>query len=199
MIFYYDEQGSEQWLRSRLGKPSASCFGKLITRNGAPSASADNYINGLIYELISDEIPATFTSDAMIRGTELEPEARDNYEFITGNEVDEVGFIVDESESYGCSPDGLIGQDGGVEIKCPMGATMVKYLRDPEALVKTYWQQIQGCMWVTERKWWDAFAYHPNTPHVLVRVERDEDYISRLEEQVISACITINQEVEKTQ
>lgn len=199
MIILNNEQGSEAWLQSRLGKPSASCFGKLITRTGKPSTSADNYINGLIYELLSQEITQGHTSDAMIRGTELEPEARENYEFITGNEVKEVGFIVDLNDTYGCSPDGLIGEDGGIEIKCPLGATMVKYLRNPDELVKNYWQQIQGCMFVTGRKWWDAFAYHPSTPHVLVRVERDDAYIELLEEQVIKACLTIKTEAEKNQ
>lgn len=197
MIILNNEQGSDAWLQSRLGKPSASGFSKLITRTGKPSTSADNYINGLIFEMLSQEITQGHTSDAMIRGTELEPEARENYEFITGNEVDEVGFIVDLHDTYGCSPDGLIGEDGGVEIKCPLGATMVKYLRSPDELVKNYWQQIQGCMFVTGRKWWDAFAYHPNTPHVLVRVERDDAFIELLEEQVINACLTIKTEVEK--
>ena len=149
--------------------------------------------------MLSQEITQGHTSDAMIRGTELEPEARENYEFITGNEVQEVGFIVDLDDTYGCSPDGLIGEDGGIEIKCPLGATMVKYLRSPDELVKNYWQQIQGCMFVTGRKWWDAFAYHPSTPHVLVRVERDDAYIELLEEQVINACLTIKTEVEKNQ
>lgn len=197
MIILNNEQGSEAWLQSRLGKPSASGFSKLITRTGKPSTSADNYINGLIFEMLSQEITQGHTSDAMIRGTELEPEARENYEFITGNVVDEVGFIVDLNDTYGCSPDGLIGEDGGVEIKCPLGATMVKYLRNPDELVKNYWQQIQGCMFVTGREWWDAFAYHPNTPHVLVRVERDDAYIELLEKEVINACLTIKTEVEK--
>jgi hypothetical protein len=78
-----------------------------------------------------------------------------------------------------------------------MGATMVKYLRDETELVKAYYQQIQGSMWVTGRLWWDAFAYHPSTPHVKVRCYRDDDFISKLEEQVLLACETIKLEVEK--
>lgn len=198
MIILNDEQGTEAWRLSRLGKPSASGFSKLITRTGKPSTSAANYINQLIYEKLSGEITETHTSDAMLRGTELEPLARENYELITDSTVVEVGFITDDDNGYGCSPDGLVG-DGGLEIKCPLGATMVKYLRDPQELVKAYWQQIQGCMWVTGREWWDAFAFHPSTKHVLVRVERDNEYIEKMAEQVLAAVKTINHETEKNQ
>lgn len=197
MIILQDEQGTEAWRMSRLGKPSASGFAKLITRTGKPSTSADGYINQLIFERISGELTQHHVSDAMIRGTELEPVARDNYQFITENAVTEVGFILGDGEEFGCSPDGLIGEDGGLEIKCPLGTTMVKYLREPNELVKTYWQQIQGCLWITGREWWDAFAFHPNTPHVHVTVERDEVFIEKLAEQVMSAVNTIQTEVER--
>tara|TARA_R110002012_G_scaffold34271_1_gene99192 strand:- start:12093 stop:12692 length:600 start_codon:yes stop_codon:yes gene_type:complete len=197
MIVQKAEQGSDEWFAFRLGKPSASSFGKLITRTGKPSSSSTGYINNLIYESISGEVVRGHVSDAMVRGTELEPLARENYEFLSGSEVKQVGFITDDDCTYGCSPDGLIGDDGGLEIKCPMGATMVKYLRDPEELVKAYWQQIQGSMWVTGRSWWDAFAFHPNTPHVLLRVERDEEYIAKLADEVLSAVNEIQREVEK--
>lgn len=191
------EQGTEAWLKSRLGKPSASGFAKLITRTGKPSTSADSYINQLIFEQLTQQPTQHHVSDAMARGTELEPDARTNYEFLTGLEVAEVGFVLSDCEKYGCSPDGLINDDGGLEIKCPIGTTMVKYLRDPNELVKTYYQQIQGCMWVTGRTWWDAFAFHPDTPHVLVSVERDEEFIEKLAEQVMSAVNTIQTEVER--
>lgn len=199
MIIHSHEQGSEEWFNARLGKPSASCFGKLITRTGKPSTSATGYINQLIFEKLSGKVTEGHVSDAMIRGTELEPLARENYEFITGNDVVEVGFITNDSETYGCSPDGLVSDDGGLEIKCPMGATMVKYLRDPNDLVKNYWQQIQGCMWVTGRKWWDAFAFHPETKSVLVRVERDDEYINKMAVEVESAVYTITNETRKNQ
>jgi hypothetical protein len=197
MIILNDEQGTEAWLESRLGKPSASCFSKLITRTGKPSTSAETYINQLIFESLSKEITQGHVSEAMLRGTELEPQARESYAFLTEHEVVEVGFVMNDDRTYGCSPDGLIGDEGGLEIKCPLGATMVKYLRDETELVKAYWQQIQGSMWVTGRQWWDAFAYHPSTPHVKVRCYRDDDYISKLEEQVLIACETIKLEVEK--
>jgi hypothetical protein len=197
MIISPHEQGTDAWLAARLGKPSASCFSKLITMTGKPSASADGYINLLLAERLTGKSEPHYTSEAMILGTEREPEARADYEFITGNKVDQFGFILDDSESYGCSPDGLIGEDGGLEIKCPAQTTQAGYWRDKQSGVKKYYQQIQGCMWVTGRKWWDFFSYHPDMPHVLVRVERNEEYIEKLSEQVLLATTTIETEMGK--
>jgi len=191
------EQGTDAWLAARLGKPSASMFSKLITMTGKPSASADAYINQLLGERLTGKSEPHYTSEAMILGTEREPLARADYEFISGNKVDQVGFILDDSESYGCSPDGLIGEDGGLEIKCPAQTTQAGYWRDKQSGVKKYYQQIQGCMWVTGRKWWDFFSYHPDMPHVLVRVKRNEEYIEKLSEQVLPATTTIEKEMEK--
>ncbi len=197
MIISPYEQGTEEWLAARLGIPSASMFSKLITMTGKPSASADGYINQLLGERLTGKSEPHYTSEAMILGTEREPLARADYEFISGNKVDQVGFILDDSESYGCSPDGLIGEDGGLEIKCPAQTTQAGYWRDKQSGVKKYYQQIQGCMWVTGRKWWDFFSYHPDMPHVLVRVERNEEYIEKLSEQVLPATKTIEKELEK--
>jgi len=191
------EQGTEGWLAARLSKPSASCFSKLITMTGKPSASADAYINQLLGERLTGKSEPHYKSEAMILGTEREPEARADYEFISGNKVDQYGFILDDTESYGCSPDGLIGDDGGLEIKCPAQTTQAGYWRDPQSGVKKYYQQIQGCMWVTGRKWWDFFSFHPRMPHVLVRVTRDDEYIEKLSQQVLLAVSTIEKEIGK--
>ena len=199
MIISPYEQGTDAWLAARLGKPSASKFPKLITMTGKPSASADGYINELLGERLTGKSEPNYQSEAMIRGNELEPEARADYEFISGNKVDQFGFILDDTESYGCSPDGLIrdSSEGGLEVKCPAQTTQAGYWRDPQSGVKKYYQQIQGCMWVTGRKWWDFFSYHPDMPHVLVRVDRNEEYIEKLSEQVLLATTTIEKEMEK--
>lgn len=196
MIILDQEQGSEEWLRVRLGRPSASMFNKLITQTGKPSSSADGYINELIAERLTGKSEPFHVTEWMERGTALEPEAREAYEFITGNAVMETGFILDNSWQFGCSPDGLILDKGGLEIKCPAPRTMVSYLRDPQVGVKKYWQQIQGCMWITQRGWWDFFAYHPEMPHVLVRVERDDEYIDKLAAEVKAAVNVILNQVE---
>ena len=199
MIISPHEQGTDAWLAARLGKPSASMFSKLITMTGKPSASADAYINQLLGERITGKSEPHYQSEAMALGNEREPLARADYEYISGNKVDEYGFILDDSESYGCSPDGLIGDsnEGGLEIKCPAQTTQAGYWRDPESGVKKYYQQIQGCMWVTGRKWWDFFSYHPDMPHVLVRVERNAEYIEKLSQQVLLAVSTIETQMEK--
>ena len=199
MIISPHDQGTDAWLAARLSKPSASMFSKLITMTGKPSASADAYINQLLAERLTGKSEPHYQSEAMALGNEREPLARADYEFISGNKVDQYGFILDDSESYGCSPDGLIGDfnEGGLEIKCPAQTTQAGYMRDPQSGVKKYYQQIQGCMWVTDRKWWDFFSYHPEMPHVLVRVERNEEYIEKLSQQVLLAVSTIEAQMEK--
>mgnify|MGYP005989900583 FL=1 len=202
MIILDHEQGTEEWLAARRGKPSASMFSKLITMTGKPSSSAQGYIDELVAEVITGETEH-FSNSHTERGTALEPEARESYEFITDNEVLECGFIVDPTFSYGCSPDGLVtekGQSvGGLEIKCPAAKTQASYWRDPTLAVKKYWCQIQGCMWLTGRDWWDLFTYHPKMPHVLVRVDRDDEFIEKMAVEVKAAATAIKTQVEKKQ
>jgi hypothetical protein len=202
VIILDHEQGTEEWLAARRGKPSASMFSKLITMTGKPSSSAQGYIDELVAEVITGETEH-FSNSHTERGTALEPEARESYEFITDNEVLECGFIVDPTFSYGCSPDGLVtekGQSvGGLEIKCPAAKTQASYWRDPTLAVKKYWCQIQGCMWLTGREWWDLFTYHPKMPHVLVRVDRDDEFIEKMAVEVKAAATAIKTQVEKKQ
>jgi hypothetical protein len=192
------EQGSQEWLDSRLGKPSASQFHKLIKSNGRPSASADDYINALIIESISGMSAPVFVTDWMIRGNELEPDARNLYTVITDNLVQEVGFILDNSGEFGCSPDGLIGEDGGIEIKCPAPGTHDKWSEKGVCPTKHY-AQVQGCMWITGRDWWDFMSYHPEKEPFIVRVERDVEFIDKLAEQVSLAVTEIISEVRNLQ
>jgi hypothetical protein len=173
------EQGSEEWLKARLGVPSASNFSKLITMKGTLSTQAKAYVDALVAEAITGEPTYVKLTDAMQRGTELEPYARERYFYETGNSVEEVGFCLHDDYQAGASPDGLIGEDGGLEIKCPLGGTMVSYLRVGR-LPSKYWQQVQGCLHVTGRKWWDFMAYHPDMKPLIVRVERDEAFIAAL-------------------
>jgi len=190
------EQGSPEWLASRLGIPSASMFAKIVTTKGAWSTSADSYINQLVAERLTGEREEVFQSHHMIRGTELEPDARDLYSLMTDSEVTEVGFCLHDTLAAGCSPDGLIGEDGGLEIKCPAPSTHVEYLRGG-VLPSKYKQQVMGCLWITGREWWDFMSYHPTMKPLIVRVERDEEYIAALEKCVTQAVHLIEQNVEK--
>ena len=191
-----NEQGSPEWLAARLGIPSASMFAKLVTTKGIWSASADAYINQLVAERLTGEREEVFQSHHMLRGTELEPDARDLYSLISDAEVTEVGFCLHDTLSAGCSPDGLIGDDGGLEIKCPAPSTHVEYLRGG-VLPSKYKQQVMGCLWITGREWWDFVSYHPTMKPLIVRVERDEEYIAALEKCVTKAVNLIDENVEK--
>ena len=188
------EQGTQEWLEARLGCPSGSGFSKLITASGTPSSSAESYINGLIAELVTGESTPMHVTEWMQRGTELEPFARMNYELETDREVTEVGFCMHDILRCGVSPDGLIGDDGGIEIKCPKPSTHVKYLRNGK-LPSEYKAQVMGCLWITGREWWDFMSYHPQMPNLLIRVHRDEEYINQLERLVTHACQIIEKEV----
>jgi len=196
MIILTDEQGSPEWLASRLGRPSASNFGRLVTGSGKPSSSAESYINEMIAERLTGRSKPFYTNEHMERGNALEPEAREAYEFITDFEVVETGFILHDSEEFGCSPDGLVAEQGGLEIKCPSDSVHVSYLRAGKVPSK-YYQQVQGCLWITGREWWDFMSYHPEMPHLLVRAHRNEKFIEAMAEQVLAAVETITTETER--
>lgn len=191
-------QGTDEWLQARLGVPTASNFSRLITPNGKVSASAGEYIDDLIAQKITGEIPEFYTNAAMERGNELEPHARASYEFEHDVQVTEVGLCLHDSFNCGASPDGLIGEYGGIEIKCPKPSTHVGYLRANKLPTK-YIPQVQGCLWITNREWWDFMSYHPAMHDLIVRVYRDDEYINALSEQVIKAVETIEMEVAKWQ
>jgi len=190
------EQGSDEWIAARLGVPSASMFGKIITTQGKWSTQADAYINQLVAEKLTGEQTYVYQNEHMARGTELEPEARAMYEFIKEVEVNEVGFCLHDTLDAGCSPDGLIAEDGGLEIKCPAPATHVEYLK-AGVLPSKYKQQVMGCLWITGREWWDFVSYHPTMKTLIVRVERDEEYITALENCMTQAVHLIAQNVQK--
>ena len=189
-------QGTPEWLQSRLGCPSGSKFDSLITATGKPSASAETYINQLIAELLTGETTYVPTTEWMARGTELEPMARDYYTLATGNEVEEVGFCKHDRLEAGVSPDGIIGSDGLIEIKCPAPATHVAYLRGGRLPTK-YKQQVQGQMWITDRAWCDFVSYHESMPALITRVERDQAYIDLLAAEVEKAVETIQTQYQK--
>ena len=190
------EQGTKEWLQARLGCPTGSGYAKLITATGTASTQAETYINQLIAETLTGTIPETYSNEYMQRGTELEPTAREYYEMATGSVVEQVGFCKHDQLKTGVSPDGLVGTDGGIEIKCPAPSTHVAYLRSGK-LPATYKQQVMGCLWITNREWWDFVSYHETMPSLIVRVYRDEDYIEKLASQVSQAVEIIGNEVER--
>jgi len=190
------EQGSEAWLRSRLGCPSGSNFGKLITATGKPSAQAESYINQLIAEALTETPTHMKVTEWMQRGTDLEPVAREFYELASGHTVDQVGFCKADEIECGVSPDGLINSDGALEIKVPAPCTHIEWLRAGNVPAK-HIPQCQGVLYVTGRKWIDFVSYNEKMPVLIVHLKRDEDYIAALEIEVIKAVNTIEKEVNR--
>ena len=178
-------QGSPEWHATRAGLATASCFADVLsTIKSGEAAARRNYRVKLVVERLTGKVlNGGFQSAAMLQGTEREPYAREAYEATTGRLVQEVGFIVDDMHQAGCSPDGLIDDDGGIEIKCPELATHLDYLRCPTE-PPAYTPQIQGSMWLTGRQWWDFVSWTPDYPEplrlVIRRVKRDEVYITKL-------------------
>ena len=182
------EQGTEEWLNIRKGIITGSRFKDVVTPSkGDLSKSSVTYM----YELIAERMGATvefFQNAHMQRGNDLELQARTAYEFIKDCKVEEVGFCLDDGKLFGVSPDGLVGKHGGLEIKCPKETTHISYLAKGE-IPLLYKPQVQGSMWITGRKWWDFMSYHPDLPPLIVRVERDEEYIKKLEDGITKFSI----------
>lgn len=188
MIVIEHEQGSEGWLLARAGIATASCFSDVmaVIKSGE-AASRRNYRARLVVERLTGKPVPTFTTAAMKQGTEREPLARMAYEAATGNLVEEIGLCRHDTLEAGASPDGLIGTDGGLEIKCPELATHLEYIKLKTEPPEYAWQ-IQGGMWITGRKWWDFASFNPDFPEhlqlVVRRVYRDEAAITRLAAEV---------------
>lgn len=174
-------QGTPEWLAARLGRATGSRFSDVLA--GGKGLTRKAYATQLALETITGQVAETFSSQDMAVGTEREPIARAQYEALTGNFVTEVGFCLHGSLPCGVSPDGLVDEDGGLEIKCPKASTHAGYLAlagEPSG----YTAQIQGCMWITGRRWWDFVSYHPDFPAnarlIVRRIARDQAFIDRL-------------------
>jgi len=175
------EQGTDEWRALRLGIATASRFDSIITpAKGELSKQADGYARELLAEWLSGQAAETYQSAWMARGNDMEPEARDYYAFERETVVERVGFVyADDSRMYGCSPDGLIGDDGLLEMKNPKPSTHIGYLLNG-GLPLDYRPQVQGSLLVTGRAWCDFLSYCPGLPPLLLRVTRDEDYIGKM-------------------
>ena len=172
------EQGSARWIAVRLGLPTCSRFDAIITpATRKPSKSAWGYRDELLAEWILGQPLDWGTTAWTERGTGLEAEARAFYELQKDVEVRQVGFILRDDGMVGGSPDGLVGEDGGLEIKCFGAKHHVACLLGEDVATLT---QVQGNLWLSGREWWDVLAYNPAMPHRLIRVHRDEAYIKDL-------------------
>ena len=182
-------QGSDEWKALRLGKVTASRVSDVVARTKTGyGAGRANYMAQLIAERLTGTPAESYTNAAMQHGTETEPEARSAYEFYQGVNVKEVAFVPHPKiDQAGCSPDGLVGDDGLTEIKCPNTATHLETLLG-QAVPSKYDAQMQFQMACTGRQWCDFVSYDPRMPEnmrlFIKRVARDDKRIAELESEI---------------
>lgn len=189
---YQMVQYTPEWWQTRRGVPTASQFDRILTpKTRKPSSAQDAYINELIAET-ADLRPNWFTdrpmNAAQRHGLETEDEARKFYPLHAGVhplDVRLVGFVYHTQLRVGSSPDGLIGDDGVLELKCVQLATQVAYVRDPEKLLMDYRCQCHGHLIVTGRHFVDLLSYAPGQDPVMIRVEPD-DFTLQLQQELIA-------------
>jgi exodeoxyribonuclease (lambda-induced) len=189
MIVEYMPQCSDEWFAAHAGVPGASSFDQVLTSQGKPSAQRQKLIYRLAGEMLIGKREEGFCSPPMRDGTEKEAEARAAFSFITGLEVEQVGFIYhDDRKRWGCSPDGLIvGQKQGLEIKAPTLPVHISYL-DKGKLPTDYFPQVQGSMAVTGYDAWHFFSYYPECRPLRVVVDRDEEWIATFKQEIEKLC-----------
>lgn len=186
MIHYEVEQNTLAWLQKRLGIPTASSFDRILTpKKRERSTQAEHYMDRLIFEWMTGEVcedEIQYQNQWMQRGQEKEDGAISGYEFQTETETQPGGFFTLDHGLAGASPDRLIGNDGLLEIKCPLGPQQVAAAR--RGIGAEHVCQLQGQLWIAEREWVDVFSYHPRLTLPPKRVYRDEEFIGDLREAV---------------
>jgi putative phage-type endonuclease len=194
------DQRTAEWLSHRLGKATASKIADIMatTKSGCAATRA-NYAAQLICERLTGTPTETFSNAAMQWGTEKEPEARDAYRIFRLCEVMEVGFVDHPTiPMSGASPDGLVGDDGLVEIKAPNSATHIETLRT-NAIPGKYAKQMLWQMACTGRQWCDFASYDPRLPEemqlVVIRLHRCDDTIAAMEAEVAKFLAEVDQAV----
>ena len=194
MTTFQVTQRSEQWYDARRGMPTCSRFDQILTAvKGEPSKSQETLIDELIAETVCppEQGVIQHITPEMEYGMKLEAEARCCYELEFAKwPVHEVGFVLHASGLFGGSPDALVGEVGGVEIKCPNAATHVGYVR-AGVLPNDYKCQVHGYMVVTGRQWWDFMSYARGFEPFHLHVERDA-FTAKLEAELLAFCQRYN-------
>ena len=188
------EQGSPEWLAERAGKWTGSKFVDVMAiseRTGKPLKARSDAVWQVVVERMTGQAIEGPGGFALAWGHEVEQFARDAYELETGNVVQQVGFIEHQAFPFaGASPDGLIDNDGGLELKCPRDSR-IHLDRFLSGVPAEYIPQIQGCMWVTGRQWWHFASYDPRMPEshrlLIIKVPRDDAVIAKIQAAVLAA------------
>ena len=189
------DQGSEEWLTARRGKITGSRFkdARDKLKGGQPSKACLGYAMDVARERIGGSAPSKFQNAAMRTGTEQEPFARAMYEARTGHMVDEAGFYLSDDAVFGLSPDGLIDDDGVLEIKTMVSSdTLFTAVADGD--VSAYMDQCLGYLWLLGRQWVDLVLWCPDLNHMAIhRITRDEDAIEALEADLMAFARLVTQ------
>lgn len=193
------DQGTEQWLKARAGLVTASRISDVMAKG--TGATRATYRGQIVAERLTGNPAQSFTNAAMDWGTETEPLARSAYELLHGVMVDQVGIIHHPEIIYsGASPDGLVGDDGLVEIKCPNTQTHIEYAVAGKAPAK-YQNQILWQMECTGRNWCDFVSFDPRMPQdmrlFVVRYERDQARIDEIKAEVIKFLLEVDEVISK--
>lgn len=198
MIHVEVEQNTDEWYTEKLGKPSASNADKLMTLDLKPSKQREAYMNELAAEIVTGQRdPNGYQSGYMGVGQERQEECKQLYELLHDCQVTKAGVCYpDRKKLFLCSPDGLIEESHGLEMKNVAPKTQVKYLLKNE-LPTEYFPQIQFSLLVTGFKFWDFMSYSPGLKPLIVRVQRDEKYIAALQRELVTFCAELNQIVKK--
>jgi hypothetical protein len=176
---FNDEQGSPAWFAARMGIPTASEFSTVMAKGEGKTRLT--YMRKLAGEIITGEPMEGFSNQNMERGKIMEDEARDLYAFMKDVKPHRVGFV--RNGEKGCSPDSLIGDRGGLEIKTALPHIQIERLMKGE-LPSEHKAQVYGGMWVCERDHWDFMSYWPKLPPLIITIGRDEAYIRNLSSEI---------------
>jgi predicted phage-related endonuclease len=195
LVKIYDdiEQGSPEWFDLRKGKTTASRFKDVMAKGQGKTRRT--YMMTLAGEIITGVPTESFQSADMVRGHLLEPEARALYEMTSGNTVQEVGLIT-MGNDISFSPDGLVGDEGSLEIKTRAPHLQLALL-DADVFPKENMKQVQGGLWVSGRQWMDYISYWPGLPPWITRVERDEAMIQEISTAVFMFIVELKKFVKK--
>ena len=200
MIIHDCEQYSDEWWGARLGKPSASNAKKLVTSTGLPSKSLNDYAVELANDAYAGEVIDKWEGNTHTeRGTELEPVARSLYELLYDCEAKEIGMFTDDSETCIASPDGVIGEDGILEIKCLSATRHTKaiiYHKKHGKVPTDYVSQLQMQLFISGYDYADILFYHPSLPELIIRIEPDEGFHITLKRQLEAVIIERDKIVE---
>ena len=195
------EQGSDEWIKARLGVCTASRFSDILPGRGAKyKVVRKTYLYELIAERLTGISKGFRATAEILHGQGYEIEAREAYSFISGNEVTETGItLLDENLFIGASPDGLVLPDGGIEIKCYDTNKHVKIIC--EGMPKELMPQVQGNIWLHNAKWWDFISYDPRIKSdkniYIQRIERDQEYINMLKTECFKFTEKVQQTIDK--